>query len=85
MQVCSCCYSDTSQGHLEDPPVVPVRDVADCESGSTKIDSSVTVDCESSICKCLSDSPDLGLGSVSYPSDKPGCFNLFDMKAERVR
>ena len=76
--------SDTSQGHLEDPPVAPVRDVADCESGSTKIDSSATVDCKSSICKCLSDSPDLGLGSVSYPSDKPGCFVRYEGRKGEV-
>ena len=39
--------SDTSQDHLEDPPMALVQDVADCESGSTKIASSVTIDCES--------------------------------------
>ena len=78
--------SDTSQGHLEDPPVAPVQDVADCESGSTKIhvDSSATVDCESSICKCSSDSPDLELGSVSYPSDKPGYFVRFEGRKGEV-
>ena len=60
--------------------MAPVQDLADCESGSTKIDSLATVDCESSVvlCRCSSDSPDLDLGSVLYPSDKAECFVRYE-------
>ena len=64
--------------------MAPVQDVADCESGSTKIDSSATVDCESivyvNVCPIH-----LTLVWVLCRIPLINQDVLFDMKAERVR